>query len=125
MGTQRGDERRHGLRVGPQGGITGLGSGEEQTRIGAAVGQRRRHQGRNLGGPGLTERQVGVAVPFVVLDELDRLKLRGVHLEETDEISIEGDSSDVILDGETFRAEIGQPIVLRPAQPLSFVRLAA
>jgi hypothetical protein len=31
----------------------------------------------------------------------------------------------VILDGETFRAEIGRPILLSPAAPLSFVRLAA
>jgi Diacylglycerol kinase catalytic domain len=52
-------------------------------------------------------------------------KLRGVHIEEADEISIEGDSSQVILDGETFRAEIGRPIFLSPAAPLSFVRLAA
>ena len=27
--------------------------------------------------------------------------------------------------GETFRAECGSPINLRPAQPLSFVKLAA
>ena len=52
-------------------------------------------------------------------------KLRGVHFEEADEISIEGESSSVILDGETFLAELGRPIVLKPAQPLSFVRLAA
>jgi hypothetical protein len=56
---------------------------------------------------------------------LGRKKLRGVHVEEADAISIEGDSSDVILDGETFRAEAGRPIFLRPATPLSFVRLAA
>jgi hypothetical protein len=31
----------------------------------------------------------------------------------------------VILDGETFRAERGFPINLTPAQPLSFVKLAA
>ena len=31
----------------------------------------------------------------------------------------------VILDGETFRAEIGRPIFLKLAQPLSFVRIAA
>jgi hypothetical protein len=31
----------------------------------------------------------------------------------------------VILDGETFRAEIGRPILLKPAKSLSFVRLAA
>jgi hypothetical protein len=31
----------------------------------------------------------------------------------------------VILDGETFHAELGRPINLRPAAPLSFVKLAA
>jgi diacylglycerol kinase family enzyme len=51
--------------------------------------------------------------------------LRGVHYEETDEITIEGESSNVILDGETFRAETGSPIHLRPAEPLAFVKLAA
>ena len=57
--------------------------------------------------------------------KLGRSPLRGVHFEEADEISIESDNSSVILDGETFRAETGRPIVLKPAQPLSFVRLAA
>ncbi len=57
--------------------------------------------------------------------KLGRSSVSGVHFEEADEISIEGDSSDVILDGETFRAEIGRPILLMRAQPLSFVRLAA
>ena len=56
---------------------------------------------------------------------LGREKVRGVHFEEADEINIEGDNSSVILDGETFRTERGSPINLRPAQPLSFVRLAA
>jgi hypothetical protein len=56
---------------------------------------------------------------------LGRSKLRGVHMVDAEEISIEGDSSDVILDGEMFRAEIGRPIRLSPASPLSFVRLAA
>jgi hypothetical protein len=51
--------------------------------------------------------------------------VRGVHFQEADEITIEGESSDLILDGETFRAECGSPINLRPAQPLSFVKLAA
>ncbi len=60
-----------------------------------------------------------------ILGKIGRSKLSGVHFEEADEISIEGDSSSVILDGETFRAEIGRPIVLQTAQPLSFVRLAA
>lgn len=56
---------------------------------------------------------------------LGRNPVSGVHLEETDEISIEGENSNVILDGEMFRAEVGKPIRLNPAQPLSFVRLAA
>ena len=51
--------------------------------------------------------------------------MRGVHFEEADEITIEGDNSNVILDGEMFRAERGRPINLKPAQPLSFVKLAA
>ena len=60
-----------------------------------------------------------------VVGRLGRSSLSGVHFAEADEISIEGESSSVILDGETFHAEIGRPIVLRTARPLSFVRLAA
>jgi hypothetical protein len=56
---------------------------------------------------------------------LGRTKLAGVHVEEADEIAIEGEASQVILDGETFRAGVGKPILLKPAQPLSFVRIAA
>lgn len=52
-------------------------------------------------------------------------KLRGVHFEEVDEVTIESGNSHVILDGETFHAERGRPIYLTPAQPLSFVKLAA
>ena len=60
-----------------------------------------------------------------VFGRLGRDDVRGVHFEETDEITIEGDNSNVILDGEMFRAERGFPINLKPAQPLSFVKLAA
>jgi len=60
-----------------------------------------------------------------LIGRLGQTKLDGVHVEEADEITIEGDSSRVILDGETFRAGVGKPIFLRPAQPLSFVRIAA
>ena len=60
-----------------------------------------------------------------VLGRLGQNKVRGVTFEQAEEISIEGENSNVILDGETFRAEIGKPILLKPAQPLSFVRLAA
>ena len=57
--------------------------------------------------------------------KLGREKVRGVHFEEADEITIEGENSNVILDGEMFRAVSGSPINLTPAQPLSFVKLAA
>ena len=75
----------------------------------------------------IDERPASVFRAFIATlrGKLDGPHLNGVHFQHTDEISIEGESSDVILDGETFRAEIGRPILLRPAQPLSFVRLAA
>jgi hypothetical protein len=60
-----------------------------------------------------------------VFGQLGNNMVSGVTFEQTDEISIEGDRSNVVLDGETFSAEIGRPIFLKPAQPLSFVRLAA
>jgi len=50
---------------------------------------------------------------------------QGVHVEQADEIQIQGDRSSVILDGETFEARTDRPIHLSRAQPLSFVRLAA
>jgi hypothetical protein len=60
-----------------------------------------------------------------IAGKLGGQKIRGVHFEEADEITIEGENSNVILDGEMFRAERGSPINLTPAHPLSFVRLAA
>jgi hypothetical protein len=60
-----------------------------------------------------------------LIGKIGKSHVRGVHFEEADEIMIEGESSNVILDGETFRAELGRPITLSPAQPLSFVKLAA
>jgi len=60
-----------------------------------------------------------------LVGRLGRTKLAGVHVEEADEIAIEGEASQVILDGETFRAGVGKPILLKPAQPLSFVCIAA
>ncbi len=56
---------------------------------------------------------------------LGKGNVRGVHVEESDEIRIEGDRPKVILDGETFQADVGRFIHLSPAAPLSFVRLAA
>jgi diacylglycerol kinase family enzyme len=60
-----------------------------------------------------------------ICGKLGRKPVRGVHFEEADEITIEAESSDVILDGEMFRAESGRPIQLRTAPPLAFVKLAA
>lgn len=73
------------------------------------------------------ERPASVLAAFTasVRGRLGRSNVRGVHFQETDEITIESESSHVILDGETFRAEQGRPINLRPAPPLSFVKLAA
>ena len=65
------------------------------------------------------------ALAASIAKKLGRARVRGVHFEEADEILIEGESSHLILDGETFRAETGRPIHLRTAQPLSFVKLAA
>ncbi len=75
----------------------------------------------------IDERPASVLRAFfaTIAGKLGHSKLRGVHFEESDEISIEGESSKVILDGETFRAEIGRPIFLKLANPLSFVRIAA
>jgi hypothetical protein len=60
-----------------------------------------------------------------IFGKLGRDEVNGVHFEASDQITIEGDNSNVILDGEMFRAERGFPINLTPAQPLSFVKLAA
>jgi hypothetical protein len=51
--------------------------------------------------------------------------LEGVHFQQGDEIRIEGERSNVILDGEIFVANSGRPIVLTSTQPVPFLRLAA
>jgi diacylglycerol kinase-like protein len=65
------------------------------------------------------------AVAAKIAGKLGRSSVRGVHFGEASEITIEGESSNVILDGETFCADAGRPIRLQTAQPLSFVKLAA
>ena len=50
-------------------------------------------------------------------------KVRGVHFEEADEITIESDNSNVILDGETFRAET-RPADQAAARAAAVVRQA-
>jgi hypothetical protein len=51
--------------------------------------------------------------------------VRGLHFEEGDEIRIEGDHSQVILDGELFVAAEGHPITLTSTRPVPFLQLAA
>ena len=51
--------------------------------------------------------------------------VRGIHIERGDVIRIEGKHSSVILDGELFEADEGQPIVLKSTAPVPFLRLAA
>src|SRR3546814_9938305 len=54
---------------------------------------------------------------------LGQKQLAGVHFQQGDEIRIEGDRSNVILDGEIFQAKNGMPIILTSTQPAPFLRL--
>lgn len=65
------------------------------------------------------------AILAKIVGRLGRANVEGVHFKEAREVTIEGESSELILDGESFRAEAGRPIRLRTAEPLSFVKLAA
>lgn len=56
---------------------------------------------------------------------LGQNQLDGVHFQQGDEIRIEGNRSNVILDGEIFQATNGMPIILTSTQPVPFLRLAA
>ena len=56
---------------------------------------------------------------------LGQNQLDGVHFQQGDEIRIEGERSNVILDGEIFQAKTGMPIILTSTQPVPFLRLAA
>jgi len=60
-----------------------------------------------------------------VRGRLGLARLPGVHIEQGDEIEIEGERSNVILDGELFQARAGKPIVLRTTAPVPFLKLAA
>lgn len=59
------------------------------------------------------------------LGRFGRQKMQGIHLEQGDVIRIDGDRSSVILDGELFEANEGQPIILKSTPPVPFLRLAA
>src|SRR3546814_15901315 len=54
---------------------------------------------------------------------LGQKQLAGVHFQQGDEIRIEGDRSNVILDGEIFQAKNGMPIILTSTQDRKSTRL--
>jgi len=60
-----------------------------------------------------------------IAGKLGREDVVGVHVQHGDLIRIESDNTSVILDGETFHATRGRPIVLRSTPPVPFLKLAA
>jgi diacylglycerol kinase family enzyme len=60
-----------------------------------------------------------------LLGRFGRQRVAGVHMEQGDVIRIEGERSNVILDGELFLADRDHPIVLRTTPPVPFLKLAA
>lgn len=66
-----------------------------------------------------------MAVMASIRGRLGPNRLKGVHIEQGDEIEIEGERSNIILDGELFQTSAGNPIVLRTTAPVPFLRLAA
>ena len=56
---------------------------------------------------------------------LGRMKEAGFHVERSDEIRIEGEKTNVLLDGELFQTRLGRPIVLKSTEPVPFLKLAA
>lgn len=61
----------------------------------------------------------------VIFGRLGKNVQKGIHLERGDMIRIEGEGSNVLMDGELFCAQPGQPIVLKSTKAVSFLRLAA
>ncbi|MFM6854805.1 MAG: diacylglycerol/lipid kinase family protein, partial [Sphingopyxis sp.] len=56
---------------------------------------------------------------------LGEREVSGLHFEQGDTISIEGDRSSVILDGEIFQTTRGHPITLTSTKPVPFLKLVA
>lgn len=57
--------------------------------------------------------------------QLGETQASGLHFQHGDTISIEGDGSSVILDGEMFVTTRGHPILLQATPPVPFLKLAA
>lgn len=70
-------------------------------------------------------RSIWALVRTALFGKLGEHEVRGLHFELGNEISIEGDRSQVILDGELFTAEEGHPITLTSTRPVPFLQLAA
>lgn len=51
--------------------------------------------------------------------------MQGMHFEQGREFRIEGEGSSVILDGELYTAQAGQPITLTSTRPVPFLQIAA
>ncbi|NCN85149.1 MAG: acylglycerol kinase family protein [Sphingomonadales bacterium] len=74
------------------------------------------------------DQRAGAIVRFllsVIFGRLGKNVQKGIHLERGDMIRIEGEGSNVLMDGELFSAQPGQPIVLKSTKAVSFLRLAA
>lgn len=74
------------------------------------------------------EQQTGAIIRFifsVLFGRLGKNAQKGIHLEQGDMIRIEGQNSNVLMDGELFQAQDGHPIVLKSTKPVSFLRFAA
>ena len=66
--------------------------------------------------------KVGIAG---ALGKFGREEMSGVHFQSGDVIRIEGEQSNVVLDGEIFAASNGHPIILKSTAPVPFLSLAA
>jgi diacylglycerol kinase family enzyme len=74
------------------------------------------------------DQQTGAILRFLFAAMFGRLgnkRHKGIHFEQGDTIRIEGKNSNVLMDGELFRAQEGKPIVLKSTKPVSFLKLAA
>ncbi len=74
------------------------------------------------------DQRAGAIVRFllsVIFGRLGKNAQKGIHLERGDTIRIEGEGSNVLMDGELFCAQPGHPIVLKSTKAVSFLRLAA
>lgn len=74
------------------------------------------------------DQQTGAILRFVfaaLFGRLGKTHQKGIHFEQGDLIRIEGENSNVVMDGELFRAQEGRPIVLKSTKPVSFLRIAA